>query len=87
MIADLEGFAWEDGVFLKNRTKFQTGNVPMSVYELYLGSVAKGPDGEAYANYREIAEKLIPYIKEMGYTHVELMPVMEHPFDGSWGYR
>ena len=87
VIADLEGFAWEDGVFLKNRTKFQTGNVPMSVYELYLGSVAKGPDGEAYANYREIAEKLIPYIKEMGYTHVELMPVMEHPFDGSWGYQ
>lgn len=115
VIADLESFAWEDGAFLKGRTEFQTGNAPMSVYEMYLGSftdpapkageenmkgeylaenetkedggiVEKEPSG-GYANYREIAAKLIPYIKEMGYTHVELMPVMEHPLDGSWGYQ
>ena len=87
VIADLSGFAWEDQVFLEERVRFQTGNAPISVYELYLGSVAEAPQGESYANYREIAAKLIPYVKEMGYTHVELMPVMEHPLDGSWGYQ
>ena len=85
VVADLENFVWEDDAFVKNRAKFQTGNVPVSVYEMYLGSVTAGNEG--YANYREIAAKLIPYIKEMGYTHVELMPVMEHPLDGSWGYQ
>jgi len=87
VVADLNGFAWEDGSFLEKREAFQKGNVPVSVYEMYLGSITDAAPGEAYANYREIAEKLIPYIKEMGYTHVELMPVMEHPFDASWGYQ
>ena len=54
---------------------------------MYLGSFMEAGQGKTYANYREIVDKLIPYIKEMGYTHVELMPVMEHPFDGSWGYQ
>ncbi|MCI9337252.1 MAG: 1,4-alpha-glucan branching protein GlgB [Lachnospiraceae bacterium] len=87
VVADLDSFVWEDEAFVKNRAKFQTGNVPVSVYEMYLGSVTAPAEGESYANYREIAAKLIPYIKEMGYTHVELMPVMEHPLDGSWGYQ
>lgn len=87
VIAQLNDFAWEDDAFVKGRAKFQTGNVPVSVYELYLGSFVKGKEEEAYANYREIADRLIPYIREMGYTHVELMPVMEHPLDGSWGYQ
>lgn len=87
VIADLEEFVWEDRDFLEARAEFQNGNVPVSVYEMYLGSITEGKDGASYANYREIAEKLIPYIKEMGYTHVELMPVMEHPLDGSWGYQ
>lgn len=60
---------------------------PMSVYEMYLGSFAKPEDGRRYYNYREFAPKVISYVKEMGYTHVELMPVMEHPLDGSWGYQ
>ena len=59
----------------------------MSVYEMYLGSFAKPEDGRLYYNYRELAPMVISYVKEMGYTHVELMPVMEHPFDGSWGYQ
>lgn len=87
VIADISNFKWEDDTFVKNRTKFQDKNAPMSVYELYLGSFVESTDEKPYANYREIAAKLIPYIKEMGYTHVELMPVMEHPFDGSWGYQ
>ena len=91
VVADLDSFVWEDGEFLKGRAGFQTGNAPVSVYEMYLGSfVAPAEEGEAsggYANYREIAAQLIPYIKKMGYTHVELMPVMEHPLDGSWGYQ
>ncbi len=87
VVADLDSFVWEDEAFVKGRTKFQTGNVPVSVYEMYLGSVTASEEEGHYANYREIAAKLIPYIKEMGYTHVELMPVMEHPLDGSWGYQ
>ncbi len=87
VVADLRDFAWEDENFVKGRTEFQTGNVPVSVYELYLGSFTAPEEGEPFANYRRIADKLIPYLKKMGYTHVELMPVMEHPLDGSWGYQ
>ncbi|MCX4306184.1 MAG: 1,4-alpha-glucan branching protein GlgB [Acetatifactor sp.] len=87
VITDLYGFVWEDADFVAKRSAFQTGNVPISVYEIYLGSFTKPEEGQEYANYRTIAEKLIPYVKEMGYTHVELMPVMEHPLDASWGYQ
>lgn len=87
VIADIEDFPWEDEEFIDNRAAFQKGNVPMSVYEVYLGSFVEPKEGEAYANYRDIAPKLIEYVKKMGYTHVELMPVMEHPLDESWGYQ
>ncbi len=87
VITDLGKFVWEDGEFVAGRTSFQMGNAPVSIYELYLGSFTEAQEGMPYANYRTIADKLIPYVKEMGYTHVELMPVMEHPFDGSWGYQ
>ncbi len=87
VVTNIENFPWDDEEFIQKRTDFQTGNVPMSVYELYLGSFTGPDDGKEYANYRTIAGKLIPYIKEMGYTHVELMPVMEHPLDSSWGYQ
>ena len=87
VIADIEDFPWEDEEFIDNRAAFQKGNVPMSVYEVYLGSFMEPKEGEAYANYRDIAPRLIEYVKKMGYTHVELMPVMEHPLDESWGYQ
>ena len=87
VVADLRNFKWEDKEFIKKRKIFQKENAPISVYELYLGSFLAPKDDEEYANYREIADKLIPYVKEMGYTHVELMPVMEHPLDASWGYQ
>lgn len=87
VVADLGGFVWEDEDFIQRREVFQKGNVPVSVYEVYLGSLVEPKGDEIYANYRDIADRLIPYLKEMGYTHVELMPVMEHPLDGSWGYQ
>lgn len=87
VITDISNFQWTDDNFIKNRKAFQTGNVPISVYEMYLGSFVQAREGEPYANYREIAPKVIEYVKEMGYTHVELMPIMEHPFDPSWGYQ
>lgn len=87
VVTDLRNFKWEDKEFIKKRKTFQKENAPISVYELYLGSFLAPKDEEEYANYREIADKLIPYVKEMGYTHVELMPVMEHPLDASWGYQ
>lgn len=87
VVADLNGFTWEDQDFVNGRKEFQTGNVPMSVYEMYLGSFTDPSEGQLYANYREIAPKVAEYVKKMGYTHVELMPVMEHPLDGSWGYQ
>ncbi len=87
VVADLASFKWEDQDFTDKRGAFQMGNAPVSIYEMYLGSFADPEEGNCYANYREIAPKVIEYVKKMGYTHVELMPVMEHPFDGSWGYQ
>ena len=87
VVRNIEGFKWEDGKWMKNRAKAQSEDHPMNVYEVYLGSFAKPEDGREYCNYRELAPKIIDYVKKMGYTHVELMPVMEHPFDASWGYQ
>ncbi|MFG6356635.1 MAG: 1,4-alpha-glucan branching protein GlgB [Acetatifactor sp.] len=87
VVADLGRFKWEDEEFIKDRKNFQGGNAPISVYEMYMGSFAEPEEGRPYANYRDIAPKVAAYVKEMGYTHVELMPIMEHPFDGSWGYQ
>lgn len=87
IIADLTTFRWRDGAWMKGRKKVQDKNSPIMVYEMHLGSWKKPDDGREFYNYREIAPLLIEYIQEMGYTHVELMPIMEHPFDASWGYQ
>lgn len=87
VITDLTNFVWDDQKFIKNRKTFQAQDAPISVYELYLGSMIRKNDDDAFPNYREIAESVIKYVKQMGYTHVELMPVMEHPLDESWGYQ
>ena len=97
IVAKPSDFAWNDSAWLKHRKSIFAGgrhfySAPMNIYEMHLGSwrTRDGEstvDGEHYLNYREIADKLAPYMKEMHYTHIELMPVMEHPFDGSWGYQ
>ncbi|MGN0403131.1 MAG: 1,4-alpha-glucan branching protein GlgB [Acetatifactor sp.] len=87
VITDLSEFTWEDGKFLKERKSYQGETAAVSVYEMYLGSFLEAKEGKEFANYRDIADKLIPYLKEMGFTHVELMPIMEHPLDESWGYQ
>ncbi|RFM33784.1 1,4-alpha-glucan branching protein GlgB [Chitinophaga silvisoli] len=82
-------YQWKDSSWMKTRAQHNSLQSPYSVYELHLGSWQRPePDNhEVFYNYSEIAARLIPYVKEMGFTHVELMPVMEHPFDGSWGYQ
>ena len=86
MIYDLNGYEWGDSEWSNNVNK-QTGlDFPMNIYELHIGSWMRNDDGRAFS-YLELAERLIPYVKEMNYTHIELMPVMEHPFGGSWGYQ
>ncbi|NBH81714.1 1,4-alpha-glucan branching protein GlgB [bacterium C-53] len=87
VVRDIYKFKWNDDEFMAARGELHKEENPMFVYELHLGSFHKPSDGRDFYNYREIAPLLCKYVKEMGYTHVELMPVMEHPFDASWGYQ
>jgi len=81
-------YEWNDKEWMEDRWKKNSLDAPISVYELHLGSWVRQDDApDKYLNYREIAEKLVPYTKEMGFTHVEFMPVMEYPYDPSWGYQ
>ncbi len=82
----LRGFSWSDDQWLERRKASGQLGGPHSVYEVHLGSWRRGPDN-AWLNYREIAHQLAEYVKSMGFTHVEFLPVMEHPFDASWGYQ
>ncbi len=86
---DLEGYAWRDAGWMRHRAATMGKapyEQPINIYELHLGSFRRHEDG-SYFTYAETARELAPYLKQMGYTHVELLPVMEHPFDGSWGYQ
>jgi 1,4-alpha-glucan branching enzyme len=82
-------YDWQDQDWMKKRKKHNSLEAPWSVYEVHLASWQRPDknDEESYNTYDQITERLVPYVKEMGFTHVELMPVMEHPFDGSWGYQ
>lgn len=97
VVWDVNGYDWSDKIWMENREKTQGKDKPMSIYEVHLGSWIRKPleedeDGDPVAgsefyNYRELAVRLAEYVREMGYTHVELLPVMEHPLDASWGYQ
>jgi len=88
MVTDLERYEWSDAAWMEHRAKRDAYAEPMSVYEVHLGSWRRKPeDKNRPLSYLELSEELVSYVKEMGFTHVELLPVMEHPFDGSWGYQ
>ncbi|HSK67932.1 MAG TPA: 1,4-alpha-glucan branching protein GlgB [Candidatus Limnocylindria bacterium] len=86
LLCDLDGYEWGDTEWMRARAAWKPYDQPVNIYEMHLGSWRRGEDGRMLG-YGEIADQLIPYIDEMGYTHVELLPVMEHPLDMSWGYQ
>ena len=90
-VYDITGFKWSDAAWMKKRTEYDVNKEAMSVYEVHPGSWKKHPaeegDPDGFYNYRELAHELADYVRDMGYTHVELMGIAEHPFDGSWGYQ
>ena len=83
LVVNLEDYHWNDQAWTTTRSKYF--HEALNIYEVHLGSWMK--HGYEWLNYRQMAEKLIPYVKELGYTHIEIMPLNEHPFDGSWGYQ
>jgi 1,4-alpha-glucan branching enzyme len=89
VVHDISRYEWHDRAWLTARQASGSWlDRPMAIYEVHFGSWARVPDeGERYLTYREMAERLVPYVKETGYTHIELLPVMEHPYSGSWGYQ
>jgi 1,4-alpha-glucan branching enzyme len=88
VVCDLDRYTWNDEAWLDARCTRDWLHSPMSIYEIHVGAWRrKTEDGNRWLTYRELADELIPYVKRMGYTHIELMPIMEHPFDGSWGYQ
>ena len=85
---DLESYSWNDHSWMAGRSKNNSLNSPISIYELHLGSWKRVPEeGNRWLTYRELAEQLAEYVLDAGFTHVELLPITEHPFDGSWGYQ
>ena len=86
MVCDLDTYQWGDQAWMEARAHKDHLKEPVSIYEVHLGSWLRGPHN-SYLSYRELADKLVDYAKHLGYTHLELLPVMEHPFSGSWGYQ
>ncbi len=86
IVAANPAHAWSDQEWMSRREQHNWLQSPMSIYEIHLGSWRRG-DNNGFLNYREIAHRLIPYILQLGFTHIELLPITEHPFDGSWGYQ
>ena len=89
-VADISGFTWHDDRWMTKRAGWNAAESPMSIYEVHPGSWKRHPhdeDEDGFYTYRELAVELTEYIKKMGYTHIELMGIAEHPFDGSWGYQ
>ncbi len=87
IVWDIEAYQWQDGQWQTEQKQKDVLNQPMSIYELHLGSWKRDDSAHGFLNYRTLAHDLVEYLKKMSYTHVELMPILEHPFDGSWGYQ
>ncbi len=88
VLHDRKGFDWNDADWMSARGDGDKRKLPMSIYECHLGSWARVPEeGNRYLTYRELAARLIPYVKDLGFTHIEMLPITEYPFDGSWGYQ
>jgi 1,4-alpha-glucan branching enzyme len=90
VVANLDSYHWGDAEWLQQRAQRQSLHSPVSIYEVHLGSWKREPDkeyGSRWLTYRELADELIPYVIELGCTHIELLPIAEHPFDASWGYQ
>ena len=86
VVYDIESYSWNDSEWFNKRKENNVSSSPMNIYEIHAGSWRKYPDGNFF-NYQKLADELIPYLKEMHYTHVQLMPIMEYPYDGSWGFQ
>lgn len=86
VVYDIENYSWNDSEWFNKRKENNISSSPMNIYEIHAGSWRKYPDGNFF-NYQKLADELIPYLKEMHYTHVQLMPIMEYPYDGSWGFQ
>jgi 1,4-alpha-glucan branching enzyme len=86
---EISGYEWADAEWIKNRERLNAFDAPMAIYEVHIGSWRRIPEeeGNRFLTYRELASELVKYVQEMGYTHVEFLPVSEHPFYGSWGYQ
>ncbi len=88
IVYQLDGYDWNDKDWMEHRNNKSPLNQPMNIYEVHLGSwMRKSDDGDRFLSYRELADELVAYVKRMGYTHIELLPITEHPYDGSWGYQ
>ena len=87
VVYEPRGYEWGDGAWMRERVHRAAETTPMAVYEVHLGSWRRSPDEDRPLGYRELAHQLADYVCEMGFTHVELLPVMEHPYDPSWGYQ
>ncbi|WP_248305100.1 1,4-alpha-glucan branching protein GlgB [Devosia sp. 1566] len=86
VVPDPSPFVWTDAQYMEERRSKDWRRMPMSIYEVHLGSWRRKPDG-GFMSYEQLAEQLVPYAADMGYTHIELMPITEHPYDPSWGYQ